>query len=318
MKNTGTSTWTQAGGYALVSQNPTNNTVWGTNRLLIPSSASVAPGASIELFNTLTAPATPGTVAMQWRMSHNGTLFGDPSASLNIIVSSNTDNAQFISQKQILVVAPGAGFNMNVLMKNTGTSTWTQAGGYCALTQDPSNNKTWGTNRLLVPSSASVTPGSQITCSNALIAPVTPGMYALQFRMYHNGVLFGDPTPIQMVNVGQPGDASFISQVIPTTVVAGSHFTAKVTMQNTGTTTWTQATGFCMQSENPFNNAVWGTNRLLIPSSATVAPGNSVTLLNTLTAPSTPGTYSMSWIMSQNGVVFGPQTPNVMITVTAS
>jgi len=314
MQNTGTTTWTQAAGYCLLSVNPTNNKTWGTNRLLVPSSASVTPGSSIVLFNTLTAPVTPGIYNMQWQMYKNGVLFGQQTTNLQITVAA--DNAQFISQKQIISLAPGQAFNMNVLMKNTGQSTWRQVDGFAMICPNPLNNTIWGTNRLLVPSVSTVGPGQQVTCSNALHAPVTPGTYNMSWQMYHNGQLFGDVTTIQAIVVQNPGNAQYISSIIPTSVKAGTTFTAKVTMKNTGTTTWTQATGYSMISQDPLNNTRWGTNRLLIPSSATVAPNGQIVCFNTMTAPLTPGTYPMQWQMYCNGTVFGELTPIVMITVT--
>jgi hypothetical protein len=222
-----------------------------------------------------------------------------------------------VSQKPFAIVAPGAVFNASVTMSNTGSSTWTQATGYCLLSQNPSSNTVWGTNRLMVPSSASVTPGTQVVLSNTLTVPITPGTYAMQWRMYRNGVLFGLQTPLQTVTVGSPGNSLYVQEWIPASVVAGSSFNVLVSMQNTGTTTWTQAGGYCLESINPVNNTIWGTNRLLIPSSVTVLPGQTVTVSNKCTAPLVPGTYVMWWQMSYNGTFFGQTTAPVPIVVTA-
>jgi hypothetical protein len=276
----------------------------------------VAPGSQVLLTNTLTAPITPGAYTFQWQMYHNGFLFGEKSASLQITVAA--DDAQYVSENSFVAMSPGASFNCNVAMKNIGASTWTQAQGFALISQDPYNNTTWGTNRLLVPSSASVSTGSQVSCTNTLHAPMIPGTYHLQWQMYHNGVVFGPLTPIQTVTVVLPGDAQYISEVVPTSMVAGSHFTVRVTMKNTGTTTWTQAGGYCMISEDPYNNTRWGTNRLLLSSSASVAPGATVTFLNTITAPLTPGTYPMQWRPDRGPDQFGPFTPIVMVQVTGA
>jgi uncharacterized protein affecting Mg2+/Co2+ transport len=84
MQNTGSTTWTSAAGYKLASQNPADNTTWGTSRVNLP--ASVAPGAQVTFTFNVTAPSTAGTYNFQWQMIREGTaLFG--AASTNVAVS---------------------------------------------------------------------------------------------------------------------------------------------------------------------------------------------------------------------------------------
>ena len=315
-KNTGKTTWDAAHAYRLQSRNATNNTTWGTTRINL-TNAPIAPNATGTFTALIKAPATAGSFNFQWLPIEDAINAGFGSLSTNVAVNVATvDNASFVSQTSFTAMKIGTSFSAHVTMKNTGSSTWTQALGYCLLSQDPSNNTTWGTNRLLIPSSASIAPNANADLSNSLTAPATPGTYAMQWRMYRNGVTFGQATPIQTITVVAAGDAQYQSESIPSSVKAGSTFTVRVTMMNTGTTAWTQAGGYCLISQDPFNNKVWGTNRLLIPSSASVTPGISVVCLNTLTAPLTPGTYTMRWQMSQSGVLFGQLTPSVSITVT--
>ena len=54
MKNTGTTTWTKAAGYALGSQRPDDNDRWGFKRVSPP--ADVAPDATVDFTFTITAP----------------------------------------------------------------------------------------------------------------------------------------------------------------------------------------------------------------------------------------------------------------------
>jgi len=70
--NEGTSTWTSAANYRLGSQAPQDNTTWGTNRFFLPGTASIAPGQALTLTYNVTAPATAGTYAMQFRMMIEG------------------------------------------------------------------------------------------------------------------------------------------------------------------------------------------------------------------------------------------------------
>lgn len=85
MRNTGTTTWTSAAGYALGSHNPPDNNTWGLSRVALP--APVAPGAEASFQIQLTAPATPGPYNFQWRMVRGGSgWFGAPSTNVSVSV----------------------------------------------------------------------------------------------------------------------------------------------------------------------------------------------------------------------------------------
>lgn len=112
-------------------------------------------------------------------------------------------------------------------------------------------------------------------------------------------------------------DASFISQTVPTTMTAGQSYQASITMQNTGTTTWTSNALYRLGSQNPQDNGTWVTAaRINLPASK--APGEQAVFNFTVTAPATAGTYNFQWKMVQDGVEwFGAYTLNVSITVVA-
>ncbi|MEE5092555.1 hypothetical protein V2H26_21710 [Xanthomonas euvesicatoria] len=69
-QNTGWKTWTAQELYRLGSQNPTDNSTWGTGRVGLPS--SVMSGASTTFNFTVRAPLTAGSTAFQWRMVRDG------------------------------------------------------------------------------------------------------------------------------------------------------------------------------------------------------------------------------------------------------
>jgi RHS repeat-associated protein len=64
--NTGNTTWTAAGGYALGSWNPENNARWGLSRVPMPNDVLPQLPAFFE-FNVV-APTLPGTYSFQWRL----------------------------------------------------------------------------------------------------------------------------------------------------------------------------------------------------------------------------------------------------------
>lgn len=111
-------------------------------------------------------------------------------------------------------------------------------------------------------------------------------------------------------------DAAFVSQSIPTAMVAGTAYNVTVTMKNTGSTTWTSATAYKLGSQNAANNWTWGKHRVEL--AAPVAPGAQTSFAFQVTAPATPGSYNFQWRVVQEGQVwFGAYTQNVAVTVSA-
>jgi len=111
-------------------------------------------------------------------------------------------------------------------------------------------------------------------------------------------------------------DAAFVlmSPPPPATMYTGQTALVNVTMRNTGTTTWTTATGYKLGSQSPQDNTIWGFHR--VPLSGPVDPGEETTFQFAFTAPSTPGTYGFQWRMLREGVAwFGAPTPHIVITV---
>ena len=117
-------------------------------------------------------------------------------------------------------------------------------------------------------------------------------------------------------------NAAFVSQVVPTTLAAGQTSTVSITMQNTGTTTWTQAghLGHKLGTQNPQDNTLWtGFARIYLAPEDSIEPWETKTFTFTIKAPASPGTYNFQWRMVQEGIEwFGAFTPNVVINVTPS
>ncbi len=100
IKNVGTASWSPVSatcpGYRVGSQNPTNNTTWGTSMsrldLTVSGGVLAANGVVTKEF-TVTAPTTPGTYAFRWRMIEECvSWFGDSSPNTMVtVVQSWTD-----------------------------------------------------------------------------------------------------------------------------------------------------------------------------------------------------------------------------------
>lgn len=103
----------------------------------------------------------------------------------------------------------------------------------------------------------------------------------------------------------------------PLTMTAGSSTNVSVTMKNTGTTTWTNAAGYKLGSQNPQDNTTWGLSRILINPATSVTPNANYTFNFNATAPNTAGTYNFQWRMLRERVAwFGQPSATCQTTIT--
>jgi NTE family protein len=101
MRNTGTTTWQAAKGYALGSQNPQDNMTWGINRWPLPH--DVAPGASVRLTRQIPSPAQAGA-AFQWRMvQENVSWFGAATNSVQVGIGPTPEPPVCLNLRQRII-----------------------------------------------------------------------------------------------------------------------------------------------------------------------------------------------------------------------
>lgn len=203
----------------------------------------------------------------------------------------------------------GQSYLVEVRMRNTGTATWDAAHGYKLGSQSAPNNTTWGLSRAELPAGAFVSQNQEVTFIFSATKPSQGSNINFQWQMVQDGGVgyFGEKTKNSIISNGTwlpqnaPNAATFVSQSVPSSMIGGQAYSVSITMNNSGTNTWTNAAGYKLGSQLPQNNAYWGTNRKSLPSS--VAPNANVTFSFTVTAPSTPGIYNFQWMMVQDGGV---------------
>ncbi len=89
MSNTGTTTWTKGTNYRLGSQNPQDNSTWGSARFYLSDADSIGPGQQKTFTFTVTAPAAAGTYNFQSRMVQEAIAwFGDYSPNVAVTVTA--------------------------------------------------------------------------------------------------------------------------------------------------------------------------------------------------------------------------------------
>lgn len=145
----------------------------------VPASVRIPGGGTTINFDINTTAGASGTATITAKRSgitKNATLTFSASA-----------NSSFVGQVVPSTMTAGQKYNVSVTMKNTGSTTWTEAGGYRLSSYNPSGNTRWGLDRVHMPGAASITPGNNFTFSFSVTAPVTPGTYNFQWRMLLNG-----------------------------------------------------------------------------------------------------------------------------------
>lgn len=96
-----------------------------------------------------------------------------------------------------------------------------------------------------------------------------------------------------------PYSAQIISHNIPTQMEAGRSYQVSVTVRNTGSNSWTATGGYRLGGvgdSDPFAEA-----RRYLSSGESIDIGESKTFTFTMTAPTTPGTYTTDWRMLREG-----------------
>jgi hypothetical protein len=209
---------------------------------------------------------------------------------------------------------PGNTYTAEVIMRNTGSTTWTAGSLYALGSQEPQDNTRWGTHRVSVP--RDVAPGELVTFRFNVTAPGQVGRFPFRWQMVQDSVeWFGEYTvPHSIVVVGDL-TAQFISQSVPTSMVSGQQYPVSVTLKNTGDTTWEPGSTF-LGSRNPQDNFTWGRNRVPLPYA--VGPGGQVTFSFTVTAPAQSGSHNFQWQLFQSDLSWwvGDLTPNVSVYVS--
>ncbi|HJR07936.1 MAG TPA: carbohydrate-binding protein, partial [Pyrinomonadaceae bacterium] len=113
----------------------------------------------------------------------------------------------------------------------------------------------------------------------------------------------------------QSDAAAFVSQSVPSPMIAGQTYHVWITMRNTGTTTWSPENSYRLGSENTRDNIKWRLNRVQLP--AIVPPGAEVTIDFDVTAPLDAATHNFQWRIVQDGPAgwFGEPTTNIPVSV---
>jgi hypothetical protein len=105
VRNTGTSTWTAAAGYALGAVDDSDPFFTADTRVRLPPGVTVAPGATREFTIPLTSTGADGTFTTDWRMVRDGVHWFGATASQRVQVSCGTVAASDFRLSDVTIVS---------------------------------------------------------------------------------------------------------------------------------------------------------------------------------------------------------------------
>jgi len=319
MRNDGSEPWVAGEDY-LVSMNPYANNNWSKIKVDLDPGETILPGQSKTFNFNVKAPPSAGTYNFQWQMRKAKP--GIPAFNYGQVTENRPievlvgSHATFVSHFAPSPINVGSRNIAQVIMRNSGSTTWTY-GNFYLVSQNPYANSTWGRIKADLNPGESIAPGQVKTFNFTTVAPLVPGSYNMQWQMRHGGVEnFGELTPNLSIQVSRFFNSSFQSQSIPTTMQAGKVYSVTVAFANVGAA-WTYGNQFLL-SQNPLGNSIWGKERVQLDPNETVSAGGLKTFTFNVKAPSTPGNYNIQWQMrsvSPTREQFGDLSPNVVVNV---
>jgi hypothetical protein len=221
------------------------------------------------------------------------------------------DEARFVSQVVPAVMTAGERYQVSVTMRNDGTTTW-RPGRYTLGSQEPADTLRWGISRVGLTSP--VTPGAEAVFTFEVVAPAELDAPAtFRWKMVRENVRwFGERNLHVAVTVVK--DARFVSQQVPAAIVAGTSQEVSITMRNISGATWPRGGQVKLGSQQPEDNATWGTARVTLVQD--VPNETDVTFRFPIRAPAAVGQHDFQWRMVREGTGWlGQRTPNVAMRV---
>lgn len=306
VRNTGTTTWGE--GYQLVFSE--GERMGGPERIPLPSAA---PGETVDISLTLTAPERAGLHRSVWMAQEpDGQVFPFELFTEVTVVETATagdelDDAKFVADVTVpdgTTQLAGSAFLKTWRVRNTGSSTWGE-GYHLAFFGDERMD---GPDRVPLPMAA---PGQEVDVSVRLKAPLTPGTHKSTWRARDpEGTFFGHryfalitvPEPLADRNL-RDGARLIEHERVPlgSEHPGGQRLTKTWRVRNIGTSTWGDGYTLTFVSGN----------RLGAPESVPVPraePQRTVRLEVPLVTPAEPGEYRAEWkLRDPRGAVFGPR-----------
>jgi hypothetical protein len=273
-------------------------TAWLTDqRFSLPG--DVAPGQTVNIAVTPTAPATAGSPLIEAEMVKEGQFWFDQWLSTGIRVIPAVWAAGYDTTAMPRNWAPSQWQTFPVKVVNTGNQTW-RAGGatpvrlgvhFASAIGGYPSNPTWLTDQRTALAN-DLPPGGRATLMVSAQAPSNPSAVIETEMVLETRFWFSDWAPLKTIGGAPTWNANYDISAAPRTWPAGQSQTFAVTVTNTGNQVWPAG------GTNPVHLGLhfasgpggwpafagWLTDqRASLP--ADLAPGASVTVMVSATAP---------------------------------
>jgi phosphate-induced protein 1 len=298
--NTGSSTWTSE--LRLDVAGPFRITAGGT--LL----SSIPPDHDGEIVATITptnpnAPL-PAHPALSLGLAHGDRVLArGPDVVVEVRQGSDVLLAECKDHNVPPRMVSGRRYPITVDMYNAGGRLWTTA---MHLGSTPPGDTTWGIGEVAL--SRDVPARDTYRFQFDITAP-DPGDHTFAFMMYESAVsgsYFFDAC-VQEVTVyaADWDDAALVSATF-SDLVAGGSTTFRITMRNTGSSTWTAGGSYQLWQAFPSESSPWGWPSGTLASGEAIAPGESKEFTVPISAyDGTAGQYTALYRMIHGATTFG-------------
>ncbi len=295
---------------------------WFTDRRFeLPS--DLAPGASVAIPVTITAPASGGNYVLEAEMVKELQFWFGPSAGMAAKVAAPLWAASYDVSAAPSGWTAGQTRSFNVRVTNTGNQTWPSTGtnlvhlGLHFANATGGTNSTWYTDqRFEVP--ADLAPGDTVAIPVTITAPTSGGSYVLEAQMVKE-LQFWFPQFADVSAGAVVWAASYDVSAAPSSWTAGQTRSFNVRVTNTGNQTWPSTGTNLVRLGLHFQSTAGGSwltdQRFELPSD--LAPGASVAIPVTITAPTSGGGYMLEAQMVKELQFWFPQTADTAAGVAA-
>ena len=256
-----------------------------------------------------------GTAATKYDRDNNSSLVGVSGGYANvnisespIILKANTYNSSWQSQSANPTLNVGDSNQFEVIIKNTGNSTWTKdtvkLGTSNPLDRTPifTRGGGWISNNRVEMVESSVAPNANATFRFNYTVPVgvSPGVHREYFRPVADGIGWLNDQGIYWdITIPNPYTATWVGQSTYPALARGESNQFEVRFRNDGTATW-EKSSTRLGTANPLDRtpaftrgAGWISNNRVEMVESSVAPGETGTFRFNYTVPMnlSPGTY---------------------------
>ena len=271
------------------------------------TAASVAPGSSVTIDLTVTAPSDRLTADEEYLVSIGSQQFPDTKFNIHINVTG-LDRATSLKQKTVPVATlVKSRPKMIMQFTNLGKITWTPKNTYLKildLNNRPSrySDRSWpdlaGKIKL---KEASVATGQVGTFEFYETSPAYSGLYKQVFSLYTDNQLVINSTTELISRVDPTYKAELISANVPVATRVGWRPTVTVKIKNAGASTWDSSMRFKIYDlkgrTSPFRDASWNSATGDIKmTEKTVRPGGTATFTFQM-KPATAGKYQAEFVL---------------------